>query len=207
MSVRDRFLMANSLLFRHPKSDQEWRYVMRELGRYTVGGNPGGVVSLSQAQVNLRASSAAPAVSVAIPGTAGLYSWQFSGVANLQLEFVLSLPADVLNNKFRLLFTLHWGPGALAAAAAPQAVQWKYEVATQTTGAAVGAGAELTATVSGNTTAVAEDYIVTNFGTPIDCSTLKQTVVGRLWRDGVADVCATAVWLWNLQATIYEVST
>jgi hypothetical protein len=205
MTVRDAAMLANPTIFQMPRDTRKWHFLMREIARYTVGGNQKQVWNIAHHNVALRALSAAPAVAVVIPGTAGLWAYQFSGVANLQLEFTLAMPADVLNDGFRLLFTVHWGPSALAAAAAPQAVQWKYEIATQTVGAAVGAGAEPVDTVTPNTTAVAEDYLVNDFPNPIDCSTLQQTVIGRLWRDGVADACNTAVWLWRLQASLYEV--
>lgn len=205
MTLRDPWMLANATIFRRPEDNRQWVFLMREIARYTVDGNPRGTFNAAHSVVTLQALSAAPALLMAIPGTAGLFAYQFSGVANQQLEFTLALPADVLTDNFRLLFSVHWGPSAAAAAVAPQAVQWKYEVATQTIGAAVGAGAELTDVVSANTSAVAEDYLVTDFGTPIDCSTLRQTSIGRLWRDGVADACNTAVWLWRLQATIYEV--
>lgn len=202
MTIRDEALLANPTVFIRPQNDRQHQFLMRELARYTVGGNQRQVWNIAHHNVNLRATSAAPAVPVVIPGTAGLWAYQFSGVANLQLEFTLAMPADVLNNQFRLLFTVHWGP---AAAGVVAAVQWKYELATQTVGGVVGAGAEPVNTVTPNTTAVAEDYLVTDFPNPIDCSTLRQTVIGRLWRDGVADASVAAVWLWRLQASLYEV--
>ena len=205
MTIRDERMLANPRVMRMPGDQRLWLFTMREIARYTLEGNPAGVFNNANATVELPALSAVPPAIVAIPGTVGLFARQFSGVANQQLEFTLALPPAVLTDQHRLLLTVHWGPSAAAAALAPQAVQWKYEVATQTVGAAVGAGAELVDTVSPNTTAVAEDYLMADFPNPINCSTLRQTSICRLWRDGVADVCNTPVWLWRLQAIIYEV--
>lgn len=205
MTTLDERLLANPTLGQQPKDGRGWQFYLRELARYTVGGNPRGIFDIAHGAVPVVALSAAPAAAIIIPGTAGLYARQFSGVANQQVEFTIAMPPAVLRSDHRLLLTVHWGPDAASAAAAPQAVQWKYEIATQTVGAAVGAGAELTDTVSPNTTVVAEDYLVNDFPNPINCSSLKQTLIGRLWRDGVADACNTPVWLWRLQATVYEV--
>lgn len=212
--VYDEQLLRNPILHRMPDNATSWNQMVRELSRYTSNGVIGAHnMDIDPVRFDGPVSPAAAPAAVVIPGGSTVYALQFSGAAVNEVFFRMAIPEWLRDDRFDLVFRIHWGP---TTAAAGQVV-WNVDYQVSDPGTAL-AGAATTVGIPGGfvaTSGIADDHMVTELTAVAGSALATATAVtgeagmllGRFWRNpaAAADTYGAAAWLWRLEARFKEV--